>query len=171
MRSLMRLCVAWFFVGIVIVPVTAFADADPRPGSAGALNGLVESYRGTVAQLFKFEAATEGVVTSNIYLNYRDQVLATVLTGLDNIDNSAANQLIADLSAVYLGESAGPLYSCVVQRKAKTLAVYLQKGRPLSSWCSKDLPRKFCVKEEEALQRLRSSLKKAKNSECDIPLY
>lgn len=160
------------FIWSLLACALAFADVDPRPGSQAALRGLVGSYRNTVVQLFKFEArASDAILAEDRYLDYRNQVLANVLLGLDNVSGEEANKLIAELSAVYLGESAGPLYSCVVQRRAKVLLPYLQKINSMDSWCINNLPHKFCLKNEEADLRLRGSFKKAKNDECDIPLY
>lgn len=160
------------FVSFTFFATAAWADADPQAGSKAALNGLVDNYRNTVVQLFEFEAkATEATLQDSGYLNYRDQVLTTVFLGLDNLNTTAANQLIVDLSAVYVGESVGPLYSCVLRRKAKVLSLHLQKTLRLNDWCSKNLPDKFCLKNDEAKLRLRSGIEKSKNAECEVPLY
>lgn len=159
-------------VSLAFFVTAAWADADPHVGSKAALNGLVDNYRSTVVQLFDFEAkATEMVLQDNSYLNYRDQVLTTVFLGLDNLNTTAANQLIVDLSAVYVGESVGPLYSCIIQRRAKALSLHLQKTTRLNDWCLKNLPNKFCLKNDEAKLRLRTGIEKSKNAECDTPLY
>ncbi|WP_138928008.1 hypothetical protein [Verminephrobacter aporrectodeae] len=175
MYQLIRLCIAWFFSGIFIIPTTVFADIDPRPGSQSALNGLVHYYGLIVNEMVTFEAENKEALASDLYLNYRsyrEQVLVTVLRGLDNINNSAADQLVFDLSGVSFGETTAPLYSCLVQRKARKLAKYLKKGRSPTEWCTKKLPAiaAVCRKEKDALLLLRDNIKRV-NSKCDFPLY
>ncbi|WP_265284525.1 hypothetical protein [Verminephrobacter aporrectodeae] len=165
----------WFFFGIAIIPATVFADINPRPGTQPALNGLVDCYSFTVSEMVKFEVENKEILDSNLQLNYqsyREQILVTVLRGLDNIDNSAANQLVFDLSGVSFGEATDPLYACLVQRKARKLAKYLKKRRSPTEWCTKELPATaaVCRKKEDALLLLRDNIKKA-NSKCDSPLY
>ncbi|WP_265281703.1 hypothetical protein [Verminephrobacter aporrectodeae] len=175
MYKLIRLRIAWFFSGIAIIPTIVFADIDPRPGSQLALNGLVYYYGAIVSEIVEFEVKNKEIIDSNLYLNYqsyREQALATVLRGLDNIDNSASDQLVFDLSGVSFGEATDPLYACLVQRKARKLAKYLKKGRSPTEWCTKELPATaaVCRKKEDALLLLRDNIKKA-NPKCDSPLY
>jgi hypothetical protein len=172
MRLLVTKCWVWVLICGLSASAASLADPDPRPGSQAALNGLIASYRETMAQLLKFEAsAPADVLTTTAYSAYRDQVLTAVLLGLDNVNTAAANKLVVDLSAVYLGESIGPLYSCVVQRKAGSLSPNLRRLGQLNEWCSKELPAKFCLRDEDAALRLRSAVNKARQAECDLPLY
>lgn len=172
MRLLTSLLSVLIFLGTLIRSEAAFADIDPRPGSQTAIKKLVENHRSTVTVLFKFEAASAAeILNSNSYMDYREQVLTTLFLGLDNIDSAHTNQLILDLAAVNFGESIAPIYSCLVQRKSKTLVVDIQKYRLSNSWCIDKLVAKFCLSTDEASQRLRNALKKAKNTECDVPLY
>ncbi|WP_265281737.1 hypothetical protein [Verminephrobacter aporrectodeae] len=176
MCQFVRLCMVWFFAGIAVIPATVFADdIDPRPGSQSALNSLAYYYGLIVIETVKFEVENKEILDSNLQLNYqsyREQILATVLRGLDNIDNSASDQLVFDLSGVSFGEATDPLYACLVQRKARKLAKYLKKGRSPTEWCTKELPATaaVCRKKEDALLLLRYNIKKA-NPKCDSPLY
>ncbi|WP_265281701.1 hypothetical protein [Verminephrobacter aporrectodeae] len=162
---------AWFFVGIVIIPTTVFADNDPRPGSQAALNILVHSYRRTIIELVEFQKKNKGIPDFYPYASCQEQILATIILGLDNIDNNAANQLVLDLSGVYFGEATGPVFSCLVQRKGRKLMKYLKKGKYLTSWCIKELPAEVCREEKVALSFLLEDIERESYLECDLPIY
>ena len=172
MRSIVIRRWVWVLSFGLSASAASLADPDPHPGSQPALSGLIASYRETIAQLLIFEAsAPADVLTTTAYSAYRDQVLTTVLLGLDNVNTAAANKLVVDLSGVYLGESIGPLYTCIVQRWARSLLPNIRGIGLLNEWCSKELPAKFCLRDEDAALRLRSAVKKASQAECDLPLY
>lgn len=172
MRLLTRRHAVLAALGIAIACSRAYAQSDPIPRSSAALRGLVEGYRSTIVQMLKFEAvAPAHIATSSEYLVFRDQLLATMLQGLDNLNSQSANELIIDLSAVYLGESTGPLYSCVVQRRSSSISSTLGSGRQLNDWCFKALPVKVCLQNEEAASRLLSAIGRAKKHKCDLQLY
>ncbi|WP_265655581.1 Rossmann-fold NAD(P)-binding domain-containing protein [Verminephrobacter aporrectodeae] len=171
MCQMIRLCAAWFFVGIVIIPTTVFADTDPRPGSQTALNSLVQSYRRTIIELVEFQEKNQGISGFDPFTSYEEQILATIVLGLDNIDNNAANQLVFDLSGVYFGEAPAAVFSCLVQRKGRKLMKYLKKGQSLTSWCIKELPAKVCHEEKHALSNLLGDIERESYLECDLPIY
>ncbi|WP_265284529.1 hypothetical protein [Verminephrobacter aporrectodeae] len=181
---------AWLFVGIVIIPTTVFADDNPQPGSQAALNGLVQGYRRTIIKLMEFQEKSEEIpgfepsyttpddqgkeiLVFYPYMskNHRNQILWTIILGLDNIDNDAANQLVLDLSGVYFGESTAAIFSCLVQRKGRKLMRHLKKQQSLISWCIKKLPAEVCREEKDALLTLRSDIKTESRFECDLPIY
>ncbi|WP_265284536.1 hypothetical protein [Verminephrobacter aporrectodeae] len=179
---------AWFFIGIVIIPATVFADNNPRPGSQTALNGLIQSYRHTIIKSMEFQEKSKEIPGFEPYtINYQgeeihgfipyantshqDQILSTIIMGLDNIDNDAANQLVLDFSGVYFGEASAAVFSSLVNRKGRKLKKYLKKDRSLTDWCSKKLPAGVCHEEGHALSSLLDDIEEESHLEYYLSIY
>ncbi|WP_265281736.1 hypothetical protein [Verminephrobacter aporrectodeae] len=173
MCQLIRLSMVWFFIGIVIIPTTVFADNNPRPGSQTALNGLVQSYRRTIIELMEFQEKSKEIqgFPPSVSTSHTDQILSTIIMGLDNIDNDAANQLVLDFSGVYFGSAPAAVFSSLVNRKGRKLKKYLKKDRLLTDWCIKKLPAGICHEEGHALSSLLDDIEEESHLEYYLSIY
>lgn len=174
MRLLINHAISWLVIFVSFSPSIAFADRDPVAGSIAAKDSLVGSYRESIRTLLAFEAYVDEIyVKSNAYSIHRDTVTSTIFQGLDNIDSFSANRLIVDLSAVYFGEATGPIYLCLVQRKARHLKIFLKKydQYSLNDWCKKDLPAKYCLSNQDSMRRLKDGIEDENDPECGLPFY
>lgn len=153
----------------------AHAAADPRPGSAAAKRAQVESYRQLLATLLTYESSEQTASHDPGFEDTRELAIRSVLLGLDNLRTPAANRLVVDLAAVYLGDKASPTYSCVVQRKGRALKAALAKAPRLTEWCDKTLPSRVCLSEQHAQWLLRvdmaNDVSRHRYPRCDTPLH
>lgn len=174
MRLLISRAVSGFIFLTFLTPSLVFADRDPVAGSPAAKEGLTNSYRETVRTLLKFDATQEGKYPkSDKYWIHRQVALSSIIRGLDNIDSFSVNRLIVDMSAVNLGESIAPLYSCLVQRKAKQVRIFLKENNQysLTDWCTRNFSERYCFSKEDAYFFLKYDIAQEGEPECGFPLY
>jgi hypothetical protein len=169
-----RKTLLYFLLAITFLSGNVIADPQPKPKSQSALVGLSDGYRRALVESYSaLDSIDIGTPVGQKVQLANEEVVVTVLRGLDNLDGATAEKLMGDISAIKFGASTSPLFACVVRRHPKLARSIIRSSRDIGAWCGKHLAAKHCYSSTGAIGQIKLMLGpvSAPVVNCEPPLY
>jgi hypothetical protein len=91
----------YFLLAITFLSGNVIADPQPKPKSQSALVGLSDGYRRALVESYSaLDSIDIGTPVGQKVQLANEEVVVTVLRGLDNLDGATAEKLMGDISAI-----------------------------------------------------------------------